>query len=493
VPALALLLGTWLPGVVAAQAAPPNDAFANRIPLTGAPVSTTGSNVEATKEPWEPDHAFDPGGKSVWWSWRAPATGGATLTTTGSDFDTLLAVYTGDSLASLVLVDANDEDPESFLTSRVTFNAAAGVTYQIAVDGYQSDLNDVACGNINLSIALGPLIAPPANDAFAAAIVIDGSTNAWTVSNLGASHEPAEPMHAGLAGGKSVWWSWTAPTSDLVTFSARGNSFYTLLAIYTGTSVGALTCVASDVDSGPGGGSRASFQSVAGTTYHIAADGYAGAYGPITLTIQVGAPQAPAWSLLDVDGNPVRSQDLAGHVVLLNFWATWCGPCVAEIPDLIALQEQYRQDGLAVVGISVDSGGAALVRNFMDAHGINYPVVMATAKVQLDYGGINSIPATFIIDRQNRIVKQWVGSQSEAFFETAVLPSLRDVRPTIRRDAGSMVLSWPAAQVGYVLESTDRLPAVQWQEVTEAFRLVDGFLTYSPLADRVSRFYRLRK
>ena len=129
---------------------PPNDNFADRILLSGDLVSITSSNSFATKEPGEPDHAGVTGGASVWWSWTAPATGKVTMTTAGSSFDTLLGVYTGDSLDTLSKIAHNDDDGASDTrTSKLTFVASKGTTYQIVVDGYAG-----ATGRIHLNISM---------------------------------------------------------------------------------------------------------------------------------------------------------------------------------------------------------------------------------------------------------------------------------------------------------------------------------------------------
>src|SRR5262249_3083016 len=108
------------------------------------------NNVGATKEPGEPDHASNAGGKSVWWTWTAPASGGVTLSTSGSSFDTLLAVYIGDSVSNLSVV-ANNDNNGTNLTSLVSFNAVSNQTYQIAVDGL-----DGASGALSLALSLKP-------------------------------------------------------------------------------------------------------------------------------------------------------------------------------------------------------------------------------------------------------------------------------------------------------------------------------------------------
>ena len=126
---------------------PRNDDFADRIALKGRAILTHGNNNGAGKEIGEPDHANVSGGTSVWWSWTATANGKVVITTLGSRFDTVLAVYRGDALDSLTSVAFNDDAPRGVRTSRVDFNAVKGVTYQIVVDGYRG-----ASGSIKLSI-----------------------------------------------------------------------------------------------------------------------------------------------------------------------------------------------------------------------------------------------------------------------------------------------------------------------------------------------------
>ena len=133
-------------------AAPANDNFANRIAITGATATVTGANTGATRETGEPLHAANRGGHSVWWTWTAPTSGTVTIDTIGSNFDTLLAVYTGGSVSGLtaVLNGSNDDSPAgNTQTSRVTFAVTAGTVYQIAVDGY----NGLA-GNIAMHLSL---------------------------------------------------------------------------------------------------------------------------------------------------------------------------------------------------------------------------------------------------------------------------------------------------------------------------------------------------
>ena len=134
---------------------------------------------------------------------------------------------------------------------------------------------------------------------------------------------------------------------------------------------------------------------------------------------------APGWDLTDLDGKTVHSADLKGRVVVLDFWATWCPPCRAEIPGFIALQKQYQAQGLAVVGVSVDQSSAASVKAFVQEQGINYPVVRADDQVVAAFGGIDGLPATFIVDRTGRIVKQHLGYTDQSEIEKEILPLLK--------------------------------------------------------------------
>jgi hypothetical protein len=126
----------------------------------------------------------------------------------------------------------------------------------------------------------------PPNDLFANRSLITGLTNTVTGSNLNGTKEAGEPNHAGNSGGKSVWWSWTAPANRTVTVDTIGSSFDTLLAVYTGNAVSALTQIASDDDGGGDGTSKLTFSAIVGTSYQIAVDGYGGAGGVIILRLQ---------------------------------------------------------------------------------------------------------------------------------------------------------------------------------------------------------------
>lgn len=134
---------------------------------------------------------------------------------------------------------------------------------------------------------------------------------------------------------------------------------------------------------------------------------------------------SPAWELKDVDGKLVTSSDFAGKVVIIDFWATWCGPCRMEIPGFIELQKQYADKGLVVVGVSLDQDGESVVKSFMEKTGINYPVVLGDEKIVSAFGGVEGIPTTFVIDREGKIIRKHVGYTAKAEFEAEIKPLLK--------------------------------------------------------------------
>ena len=336
--------------------APANDAFNNATALTGSQGAVSSRNHNADKQSGEPNHAGNIGGRSVWFNWTAPASGDAVFDTMGSTLNTLLAVYTGNSLNGLTVVAANDDvvpdDPDMdgipFIGfSRVRFRAASGVTYRIAVDGH-----NYGAGAVSGSISLHYYLAspPPANDNFANATALNGTKGQITGSNLSATRQAGEPAHSISAGGRSVWFNWTAPAGGQVTFDTFGLYFDSVLAIYTGDAIDALTPIVSNDDVVPGliQLSRASFAAVAGTTYRIAVDGYSNAvagatadFNPFTLNWELAfnAPTNDLFSqaqlLPGASGSITTSnttavfewlEPLHGPVSGKSLWFKWTSP-----------------------------------------------------------------------------------------------------------------------------------------------------------------------
>ena len=116
----------------------------------------------------------------------------------------------------------------------------------------------------------------------------------------------------------------------------------------------------------------------------------------------------PALSMEDLDGRIFTFDDLRGKVVLVNFWATWCGPCRAEIPDLIKLQARYA-DHLQIIGVSADEGPIQGVEAFATEFGINYSIVMGTPELSRAFPGVMALPTTFMVDPEGRVVQTHVG------------------------------------------------------------------------------------
>ncbi len=136
----------------------------------------------------------------------------------------------------------------------------------------------------------------------------------------------------------------------------------------------------------------------------------------LTLRFFRNPAAVPALAMRDLDGRPLSSADWRGKVVIVNFWATWCPPCRAEIPDLVALQNKYR-DRLLIIGVSQDEGSVEGVKQFVAAHQMNYPVVMMTPEIDQAFPGIRALPTSFILDRESRVVQRHVGLLNQVVTE----------------------------------------------------------------------------
>lgn len=282
---------------------PSNDNFLDATVISGQRSTNNSTNVLASRETMEPLPAQGAQPvESIWYSWTAPSTGNVEFSTEGSDFDTILAVYEGDSVNSLTRIAVNDDVGPGTFWSRVSFETSENTIYKIVVDGYGKNT-----GNVTLSHLYSGL-AVPDNDAFDQRVSI-GLTGIKTGTNVNASGQENEPEHAGVSAPlASVWWTWTSPveTGD-VTISTVGSDFDTTLAVYEGNDINNLTLIA-DNDDFDDTTSRVTFYSKANTEYSIAVDGFDIAEGNIVLDVSMVTREG-AGVAYDYDGD--GSADLA--------------------------------------------------------------------------------------------------------------------------------------------------------------------------------------
>ena len=288
---------------------PGNDAFAMATPLpSAASVSIAGANLGATAETGEPQHySYDSSKASVWYAWTAPSGGALTIKAT-SDFQPVLAAYTGTTITGLTRVRNQAQDwnggPE-----QIRIRVEANTTYYIAVDALAS-----LAGEFSLSLALVP---SPANDDFAKAEVISGLEVDVEASTVGATQEPCEPVHDDNYYDPSVWYTWTAPESGAVTLDTTGSDFPTVLGVYTGNELCSLSRVVLRRMNAPPVPAKRGFRAVAGKTYRIAVDGFNAKMGNFKLSLRHSPP--PPNDMFD------KPQELSGdnvEVTGTNFGAT---------------------------------------------------------------------------------------------------------------------------------------------------------------------------
>jgi len=200
-----------------------------------------------------------------------------------------------------------------------------------------------------------------------------------------------------------------------------------------------------------------------------AADEAAADTEKVTLRFFRNPAPAPAFTARDLDGRQVSTAAFRGKVVLINFWATWCPPCRAEIPDLVALQEKYR-DQLQIIGVSEDEGPLDGVKRFAADHHINYPVVMTSPEIEKMFPGIGALPTSFIVNRDARIVQKHVGMLTKRIteYETrhlaglAVNASIEEVEQTqgLKLENGAQLMTIPGVDLA-------KLPAAKRAEALQ--------------------------
>lgn len=353
--------------------APPNDNFTNATLISGVSAGVFGFNFNATREVGEPHHYGATGSASVWYRWTAPSNMTARVSTAGSDFDTILAVYRGNAVNGLTLVTNNDDGPVDS-TSSLSFSAVSNTTYRIAVDGYGT-----AIGNIQFNFNSAW------NNDFANSLTLTGNSGSISGGNRGATRQTGEPLHAGISGSNSVWYSWTPTRNGVAVFDTFDSGFDTLLAVYTGASVGALSPVASNDNAGTNSASRVTFTVTNGVMYRIAVDGRAGAKGVVKLSWLGPAPPA-------IVKQPTSTNAPAGATVRLSVTVNSSAPASYQW----FFQGTKLNDNLYISGSTNATLTIPKIRtNNMGAY---------TVRISNSLGSVTSAPANLIVLENPRVV-----------------------------------------------------------------------------------------
>jgi cytochrome c biogenesis protein CcmG/thiol:disulfide interchange protein DsbE len=129
---------------------------------------------------------------------------------------------------------------------------------------------------------------------------------------------------------------------------------------------------------------------------------------------------APEFTLKDGEGRDISLSDFRGKVVLLNFWATWCGPCKIEMPWFVEFQRKYKDQGFTVVAVSLDEEGWDVVRPFVEEYKLNFPILLGSDETAELFGGIAALPTTFVIDKEGRIFNTHMGLVSKSDYEDEI-------------------------------------------------------------------------
>ena len=176
------------------------------------------------------------------------------------------------------------------------------------------------------------------------------------------------------------------------------------------------------------------------TVFEVPSDG-------VTLRFVDAPASVGPLTMETIDGELLDMSDLRGKVVLVNFWATWCGPCREEIPYLASLTERYPEH-LVVIGVSEDAGGVDMVEAFADQYGVNYPIVMATPEIKRAFPGVFALPTSFVVDPDGQMVQTHVGLISPVILEqeTRYLSSLSNNATVETVAASSQIRLANAAQ-----------------------------------------------
>lgn len=258
-----------------------NDACIDATAISGWKGALAASNLGATAESGEPAHAGLAATASVWWMWEAPETGVLTLDTIGSLIDTQLGLYAGTTPAALTKVAANANISDTVKQSRVIASVSKGTTYRIAVDGKSGAKGLLS---LNWSLVAG-------NNPFSGARAITGTSGSDSSGTWSATRDSGEALAKAIGAGRTVWWSYTAPTDGVLHLDSDGSGTDTVLAVASGSSASALTVLAQD-DEVPGDSyAEIGIKVKAGQVYRIMADAALGAAdGAVILNWSLDSP-----------------------------------------------------------------------------------------------------------------------------------------------------------------------------------------------------------
>jgi thiol-disulfide isomerase/thioredoxin len=167
---------------------------------------------------------------------------------------------------------------------------------------------------------------------------------------------------------------------------------------------------------------------------------------PGSTPVAAKSAPAPDFTLQSLDGKNMTLSDLRGKAVLLNFWATWCGPCKIEMPWFVELQKEYGPQGLQVVGVAMDDSSKEDIAKFAKDMGVNYPVLLGKEAVGDAYGGVPALPESFFIGRDGKIVDKIIGIKGKAEIEDAVKKALNTQPGNSQPVAQPVATSTPALQ-----------------------------------------------
>lgn len=156
------------------------------------------------------------------------------------------------------------------------------------------------------------------------------------------------------------------------------------------------------------------------------------------------ATAAPDFTLESLDGKSMRLSDLRGKAVLLNFWATWCGPCKIETPWLVELQNRYGPEGLQVIGVAMDDSAKEDIAKFAKDMGVNYPVLLGKEAVGDAYGGVPALPESFFIGRDGKIVDKIMGLRGKSDIEDSIKKALNTQAASSAASAQTVSENGPA-------------------------------------------------